>query len=118
MISQSILWTCSAGLALLLGACLERASSVPPLANARHKEAADLVLSGGELYTMHPQMPRAEAVAIRDGRIAAVGSAGEMRAHAGPHTRWFELHGRAVTPGLVDAHCHLYGLGIALETVS
>jgi predicted amidohydrolase YtcJ len=41
-----------------------------------------------------------------------------VRALIGPRTRVVELKGRTVTPGLVDAHCHLYGLGIALETLS
>jgi predicted amidohydrolase YtcJ len=80
-------------------------------------EAADLVLTGGLIHTMQPEMPRAEAVAIRGGRVAAVGSAGDVSALIGPSTRVIELHGRAVTPGLVDAHCHLYGMGTSLETL-
>jgi hypothetical protein len=67
---------------------------------------------------MDPARPRAEAVAVRGGRIAAVGSAAEVSALVGPGTRVIELGGRTVTPGLVDAHCHLYGLGVALETLS
>jgi predicted amidohydrolase YtcJ len=66
---------------------------------------------------MDPARPRAEAVAVRAGRIAAVGSAAEVSALVGPGTRVIELGGRTVTPGLVDAHCHLYGLGVALETL-
>jgi hypothetical protein len=79
---------------------------------------ADLVLVGGTIYTMDPLRPRAEGVAIRDGRIDAVGSAAEVRARIGASTRVIDLAGRAVTPGLVDGHCHLYGMGLSLETVS
>lgn len=76
------------------------------------------MLTGGVLHTMQPDRPLAEAVAIRDGHVMAVGTAGEVRATIGPRTRVIDLHGRAVTPGLVDAHCHLYGLGTSLETLA
>lgn len=79
---------------------------------------ADLVLTGGVVYTMDPARPRAEAVAVRGERVVAVGSSAEMKAFLGPRTRIVELGGRAVVPGLVDAHCHLYGLGVSLETLS
>jgi predicted amidohydrolase YtcJ len=86
-------------------------------AGAPH-EVADVVLVGGDLWTMDPQHPRAEAVAWRGDRILAVGDAATVRALAGPATRVIDLHGRSATPGLVDAHCHLYGLGADLENVS
>src|SRR5439155_1084958 len=89
----------------------------PPGAGAPH-EVADVVLVGGDLWTMDPQHPRAEAAAWRGDRILAVGDAAAVRALAGPSTRVIDLHGRSATPGLVDAHCHLYGLGSDLENVS
>ncbi|HEY0993786.1 MAG TPA: amidohydrolase [Kofleriaceae bacterium] len=82
------------------------------------REVADVVLVGGDLWTMDAQHPRAEAIAWRGDRILAVGDAAQVRALAGPATRVIDLHGRSATPGLVDAHCHLYGLGGALENVS
>ena len=82
------------------------------------REVADVVLVGGDLWTMDPQHPRAEAIAWRGDRILAVGDAAHVRALAGPATRVIDLHGRSATPGLVDAHCHLYGLGGDLENVS
>ncbi|MEM9488669.1 MAG: amidohydrolase [Myxococcota bacterium] len=81
-------------------------------------DAAELVLLGGDVITMSPERPRAQALAVRDGMIAAVGSDGDVRALIGPATRIIELGGRSVTPGLVDGHCHLYGLGGALDSVS
>ncbi|MGH2901357.1 MAG: amidohydrolase, partial [Solirubrobacteraceae bacterium] len=69
-------------------------------------------------WTMDPQKPRAEAAAWKGDRILAVGDAATVRALAGPSTRVIDLHGRSATPGLVDAHCHLYGLGTDLENVS
>src|SRR5213078_1754546 len=80
--------------------------------------AADVVLVGGDLWTMDPQHPRAQAIAWRGDQIVAVGDDAQVRGLAGPKTRVIDLHGRAATPGLVDAHCHLYGLGADLENVS
>jgi predicted amidohydrolase YtcJ len=82
------------------------------------REAADVVMVGGDVWTMDPQRPRAEAVAWRGDKIIGVGTTAEIRALAGPSTRTIELRGRSVTPGLVDAHAHLYGLGADLENVS
>jgi predicted amidohydrolase YtcJ len=78
---------------------------------------AELVLVGGELVTMDPARPRASAIAIKDGRIAAVGDAAAVSPWIGKQTRVVELGGRGVSPGLVDAHCHLYGLGRSLEEI-
>ncbi len=78
----------------------------------------DYVLIGGDVRTMDPQRPRATAVAIGGGRVIAVGSDAEVLAVAGPRTEKVELRGATVTPGLIDAHCHLYGLGANLEAVS
>jgi predicted amidohydrolase YtcJ len=76
------------------------------------------VLVGGDLWTMDPQHPRAAAVAWRGDQIVAVGDDAQIRALAGSSTRVIDLHGRSATPGLIDAHCHLYGLGGDLEHVS
>jgi predicted amidohydrolase YtcJ len=67
---------------------------------------ADLVLTGGRIFTADAALTVAEAVAVRDGRIAWVGRASEATAHVGPATRVLELEGRTVVPGFQDAHCH------------
>ena len=79
---------------------------------------ADVALVGGDIWTMDPTNPRVTAVAWRGAEIVAVGDDVAVRAAAGPKARVIDLHGRAATPGLVDAHCHLYGLGTDLENVS
>jgi len=67
---------------------------------------------------MDPAQPRARAVAIDDGKIIAVGDDAELRALARSSTKQIDLAGKTLTPGLIDAHCHLYGLGADLETIS
>lgn len=79
---------------------------------------ADIVLVNGDIRTMDPANPRAQAVAIAGGQISAVGSTADVMEQAGSRTQRIELSGATVTPGLIDAHCHLYGLGVDLESVS
>jgi predicted amidohydrolase YtcJ len=68
---------------------------------------ADLVVTGGRVWTQDPARPWAEALAVRDGRIVAVGTADEVAATVGPDTEVHELTGAMVMPGLVDGHVHL-----------
>jgi hypothetical protein len=67
---------------------------------------ADLVLTGGHVHTVDPHRPRAEAIAVRGERIAAVGSAVEVAELIGPRTRVIDLAGRLLLPGFQDAHIH------------
>jgi predicted amidohydrolase YtcJ len=67
---------------------------------------ADLVLTSGIVYTVDARRSRHAAVAVKDGRIAALGSAAEAAEWAGPRTRTVDLGGRLVLPGFVDAHLH------------
>ena len=73
---------------------------------------ADLVLTGGAVYTMDAARTWAQAVAITGGRIAAVGTDAEMRPHVGPRTEVVNLRGRMVLPGFQDAHVHASGGGL------
>ena len=73
--------------------------------------AADLVLLSGTVLTVDPDFTVAEALAIRDGKVLAVGSDAEIRAFIGPATETIELAGRSVTPGLSDNHLHSAGGG-------
>jgi len=92
----------------LLAACGERGgeadSSAPSL------KAADLVLLNGYVYTADAQRSVAQAVAVRDGLVAAVGSDEEIRALQGPATEVVDLAGRMLMPGLHDSHMHIFGI--------
>jgi predicted amidohydrolase YtcJ len=81
------------------------------------EKPADLVLTGGVVITLDPAHPRATAVAVRDGRIVAVGDEAQVKPFLGRATRRIALAGRAVVPGLTDAHVHVESLGASLENL-
>jgi predicted amidohydrolase YtcJ len=70
------------------------------------RDIGDLILVGGSIYTVEAGQPRAEAVAIRDGRIVAVGSEEEISRYQGPASTVIDLNGAFVLPGLIDNHTH------------
>jgi predicted amidohydrolase YtcJ len=74
---------------------------------------ADLVLTGGRVFTADPARSWAEALAVRDGRIVAVGADAAVKRLAGRSTRVIGLRGRTVTPGFQDAHAHPSHGGLA-----
>ncbi|MFF4628801.1 amidohydrolase [Streptomyces griseorubiginosus] len=74
---------------------------------------ADLVLTGGPVHTVDPARSRATSVAVRDGRIVAVGH-DEVRELIGPRTEVVDLKGKLLLPGFQDAHVHPQGAGLEL----
>jgi len=77
---------------------------------------ADLVLLGGEVYTMDPGHPWANSVVITGNTITAVtDSAEEARAYVGPQTRVVHLEGAFVLPGFIDGHVHFNRAGALIN---
>jgi predicted amidohydrolase YtcJ len=70
-------------------------------------ETADTVYTGGPILTINDAAPRAEAVAVKNGRIIAVGALSDMDTHRGESTKTVDLAGRAMLPGFVDSHGHV-----------
>ncbi|PJB83912.1 MAG: hypothetical protein CO090_00420 [Acidobacteria bacterium CG_4_9_14_3_um_filter_49_7] len=79
---------------------------------------ADLVLLNGSIITLTQQKGQFSAVVIQNGRILALLTDSEAREFVGPKTKVVDLKGATILPGLVDAHCHLLGLGMALANVN
>ena len=77
---------------------------------------ADTILVNGKILTVDNQFSTREAVAIRDGKITAVGSNSEIRKQTGPKTRVIDLQGRTVIPGLIDSHIHAIRAGQTFTT--
>ncbi|SIS61821.1 amidohydrolase [Belliella pelovolcani] len=75
------------------------------------KDSADKVFINGIIYTVEDEQPTAEAVAIKDGMILAVGTQAEIEAYIGKDTETIDLHGMTMTPGLIESHAHLMGIG-------
>ena len=82
------------------------ALSTSGLGSAAFGQNADTVLLNGKIVTLDAAMPTAEALAVRDGKIVAVGTSADVRAFAGAGTRMIDLEGRTVVPGLINSHMH------------
>jgi predicted amidohydrolase YtcJ len=93
-----------------LAAVLAALALVAPV-RAAVPAPADLVLKNGVVHTVDPRRPRAEALAVRGGLIAFVGSTAQTEALVGPKTRVVDLAGHTLVPGFEDAHAHLLGIG-------
>lgn len=80
------------------------------------KIQADLILTNGQIYTVDSVFSMAEAIAIKDRRILALGSSKEILKEYGAEQHR-DLNGRFVYPGWIDAHCHFFGYGMNLNAV-
>ncbi len=81
------------------------------------EDGADLILRHGVFYPVQPPGRVEGSLAVRGGRIVYLGPDAGAERLRGAKTRVIDLAGRAVTPGLIDAHSHLGGLGEALQQV-
>lgn len=72
---------------------------------------ADQVFINGIVYTVDETNPKAEAVAVKDGLILAIGTSEEIQAYVGESTEVIDLQGKTMTPGLIESHAHLMGIG-------
>ncbi len=91
----------------LLGATSITAAAQPAAAHT-----ADAIYTGGPIITMNDAAPRAEAVAIKDGMIIAVGTKAEVEKFKAAGTTIIDLAGRTMLPGFIDGHGHVFATGI------
>ena len=93
----------SAVAALAVAACSRPSGIGAPGANV----AADVIYFGGDIVTVNDRQPSAEALAVKDGKILALGTrAGLEAANKGAATKLVDLHGHALLPGFIDPHSH------------
>ncbi len=86
-------------LALMLTACQAQ------------KDTADLLVLNANIYTVDDNFSKTTAFAVRDGIFIAVGSSEELKLKYNA-TQIVDAGGSTIVPGLIDAHCHFYGLGL------
>src|SRR5258708_32039866 len=96
----------------VLGAGLYLASAHYAVAQRADLNSPDLVLINAKVLTMDASSSVAEAIAIRDGKILAVGSSASVKALIGTQTRVFDVAGKTVVPGLIDTHAHFKAAGM------
>ena len=102
---SSKLWTIGVLLVVCSCAWIAQAQDLPP--EVAHY--ADIVFYNGSVLTMDRDQPPftvTEALAVRDGKILAVGEDDRILRMAGPDTERMNLDGRALTPGIIDTHSH------------
>jgi predicted amidohydrolase YtcJ len=90
---------------------------VGPGLAAQQSAPADLIVHNATVYTVNAAQPQARAIAVRGDRIVVVGDDAVALALRGPSTRVIDAGGRAVIPGLHDAHGHFTGLGASLQQI-
>jgi predicted amidohydrolase YtcJ len=95
--------------ALAALAALGVANAAPP--------AADLIIVDARIWTVNPAQAEAQALAVLNGRITAVGSDAELQMWKGPHTRVVNAGGKRLLPGFNDAHVHFADGGVSLTSV-
>jgi predicted amidohydrolase YtcJ len=76
-------------------------------------QTADLAVTGARIYTLNPKNPVASAIAVKDGKVLAVGD--NMAPYLGSSTRRIDAKGTTIVPGLIDSHVHMRSLGDSLE---
>ena len=79
--------------------------------------SADLIVRNARVYTMEPSAPGAQAFAVRDGRIIAVGSNEAISGLAGAGSELFDARGMTVVPGFIDCHLHPEGESLLYDVL-
>ncbi|HBC04457.1 MAG TPA: amidohydrolase, partial [Aequorivita sp.] len=83
---------------------------------APEKLSADLLIKNATIYTVDKDFSIANAVVVKDGKILEIGLKPELELKYNIKES-YDAKGNTVVPGLIDAHAHLYGLGLGLQNV-
>jgi len=80
------------------------------------QEKADLIVINANIYTVNDNLSKADAMVVKNGKFIAVGTSDEiLKKYVAVET--LDADGKTLLPGLIDAHCHFYGLGLAEQKV-
>jgi predicted amidohydrolase YtcJ len=82
------------------------------------QQTADLIFLNGKIWTADPSLPQAQALAVVNERIIAVGSSRQIRSLSGRHTRVIDLKKKRMVPGFIDNHTHFMSGGFQLQAVN
>ena len=78
----------------------------------------DTILYNGNIHTLDPRRPRAQAIVIRQGRFVTAGMDKDLRDLIRPGVEAINLEGRTVIPGLCDAHLHFASVALGMQRVT
>src|SRR5215207_10194369 len=84
---------------------------------ALSQQNPNLIILNANVRTMDKANPTTQAIAVKDGRIAAVGSTDDIRKFAGPETKIIDAEGRLVLPGFNDSHAHFMAIGNLFSSI-
>ncbi len=101
----------SIALTLLIAALSLAAFSDKTISGQRPEPAADIVFKNGNIYTVNEDQPKAEAIAVKYGKIVFVGSNAEVKRFEVKGVKVIDLKGATAVPGLTDSHYHFSGVG-------
>ena len=80
------------------------------------QQKADLIVINANVYTVDDNFSDAEAFAVKDGKFIAIGTNDEIKQNFAT-LKTIDAEGKTILPGLIDAHCHFYGLGLQQQKV-
>ena len=83
----------------------------------QQQEKADLIVVNANAYTVNNNFDKAESFAIKDGKFIAIGTNEEIQAKYAT-LKTVDAKNQTIVPGLIDAHCHFFGLGLSLQKVN
>ena len=83
----------------------------------KEQNTADLIIENAQIYTVNKDFSTATAMAVKDGKVIFTGTQEELKNQNLKAAKTIDASGKFIYPGLIDAHCHFYGLGQQLQRV-
>lgn len=81
------------------------------VSSCSRQEPADIIFKNGTIYTVNEKQATVEAVAVKGNKIVALGTVAEVEKFKGEQTQVIDLQGKTMTPGFIEGHAHIMGVG-------